>query len=76
MASKLVKQMRISGARVGSGVRVFYAMDVPIKLKTDPRCSRYQAEKARAIAGFHRKHPGSRVLEVRLTTYLESDIAW
>lgn len=75
MASKIVKQMRITGAS-RSGVRVFYALDVPVKLKTDPRCSRYRAEKARAIAGFHRKHPGSRVLEVRLTTYLESDLAW
>lgn len=70
-----MQQMRISGAN-SSGVRVFFALDVAVSLETDPRCSRYQAEKARAVAEFHRKHPGSRVLDVRLMKFKESDLAW
>lgn len=57
-------------------IRVFYAMDVPVDLTTDTRSSRFQAEKARAIARFHQKHPGSRVLEIRLMKFQEGDQSW
>ena len=70
-----MKQMRITGA-TRTGVRVFCAVDVPADLKTDTRCSRYLTEKARALAAFAKKHPGARVLEIRLMSFKESDHAW
>lgn len=45
-------------------------------LKTDVRCSRYLAEKAKAEAGFFRKHPGARIDDFRLLAYKEGDHEW
>ena len=75
MPSALRKQIRITGAN-GSGVRVFYAMDVQVNLTMDTRSSEYLAEKVRALDLFSKKHPGARVLEIRLMKYKESDHEW
>mgnify|MGYP001613408053 CR=1 FL=1 len=66
--------MRITGQR--AGIRVFAALDVDVKLKTDTRSSEYLAERSRALAHFARKHPGASVLEIRLMKFKESDHAW
>lgn len=74
MPSKLMVQMRVTGLR--AGIRVFAALDVADNLKTDKRCSRYLEARARALEIFHRKHPGAKVLEVRLMRAKESDHEW
>lgn len=67
--------MRVTGAK-GSGVRVFAALNVPVDLTTDTRSSRYLAYKSKALALFAQKHPGARVLELRLMKYKETDHPW
>ena len=69
------RQIRITGA-TRAGIRVFSAMEVPFSLRADERCSRFQTERAKALAAFHKKHPGSRVLEVRLMSYSYRTEAW
>lgn len=72
--TRVMAQMRITGLR--AGIRVYAAMDVPVDLTTDTRSSRYLAHKSRALALFSKKHPGARVLELRLMKFKESDAPW
>lgn len=67
-------QMRVTGQR--AGIRVFAALDVPVDLTTDTRSSRYLAERSKALAHFASKHPGAKVLELRLMKFKESDDPW
>lgn len=75
MGKRLCRQIRVSG-RSRSGIQVFYALDIPVSLKTDLRCSKYLAALSQAKDNFHRKHPGARIDEVRSLTYKEGDHEW
>lgn len=55
---------------------MFYALDVPLNLKTDLRGSEYLAARSKAITNFHRKHPGSRVTGLRNMQFIEGDAEW
>lgn len=75
MGSKKSKQIRISGVS-RAGIRVFYALDIPVGMKSDRRCSKYLAARARAQSNFLSKHPGARITEIRTLTFKENDNAW
>lgn len=75
MGRRLHRQIRISGTS-RAGVQVFYALDIPVSLKTDSRDPEYVAALEKARTNFGKKHPGARIDNVRSLTYAESDAAW
>lgn len=75
MGKKLCRQIRITG-RASSGILVFYALDIPVSLKTDSRCPKYREALNRAKANFASKHPGAEITEIRSLMYKESDPEW
>lgn len=75
MGKRLCRQIRISGTS-RAGIQVFYALDIPVSLKTDSRNPEYVAALDRARGAFARKHPGATITEVRSMTYKENDDAW
>ena len=72
MPSAYAKQIRITGNR--AGILVYLAFDVAMSLHTeDPK---WPGEKRKALARFNAKHPGARIIDMRLTKSKESDHAW
>lgn len=75
MGKRLCRQIRISGTS-RAGIQVFYALDIPVSLKTDSRNPEYVAALERAKTIFGSRHPGATITEVRSLIYKENDDAW